>query len=64
MTLYKFMLVSMNDEERFQTTFRLCHDVLNGTVEDQIPLGQKSFGVLQVCILTSFDFKVAYDLHL
>lgn len=34
--LYKFMLENMNDEDRFQTTYRLCQDVLNGVVEGQV----------------------------
>jgi hypothetical protein len=50
MKLYRFMLESMSDEERFQTTFRLCHDVLNGVVEDQISIDEKSFSLLQVSL--------------
>ena len=48
--LYKFMLESMTDEERFQTTYRLCQDVLNSVAEGNLKLDEDSFGLLQVCI--------------
>ena len=53
--LYKFMLENMSDEHRFQTTYRLCQDVLNGIVEGGVTLGEESFCLLRV----SFEFIVA-----
>eukprot|EP00095_Tigriopus_kingsejongensis_P003824 maker-scaffold2482_size15237-snap-gene-0.3 protein:Tk03824 transcript:maker-scaffold2482_size15237-snap-gene-0.3-mRNA-1 annotation:"condensin-2 complex subunit d3" len=47
MKLYKFMLENMSDEQRFQTTYRLCKDILGGAVEGQVILGLESFDLLQ-----------------
>ena len=60
--LYKFMLENMNDEQRFQTTYRLCQDVLNGVVEGQVRLGPaESFCLLQdtLACLASEEIKLS-----
>ena len=60
-TLYKFMLENMNDEQRFQTTYRLCQDVLGGVVEDSIKLTPASLPVLKdtFFVLASEAIKLA-----
>ena len=45
--LYFFMLDAMTDEQRFQTTYRLCQDVLGGAVEGAVELGAASTALLQ-----------------
>jgi TolA-binding protein len=45
--LYCFMLTNMNDEERFQTTYRLSQDILGGVVEGTVSLGTESLQLLQ-----------------
>ena len=45
--LYLFMLDSMSDEHRFQTTYRLCQDVLGGVVEGTLPLNAASLPLLR-----------------
>ena len=45
--LYFFMLDAMTDEQRFQTTYRLCQDVLGGAVEGAVELGVASHALLQ-----------------
>ena len=48
MKLYKFMLEHMTDEQRFQTTFKLCKDILQGAVEGSVKLtGKESNELLQ-----------------
>ena len=60
-TLFKFMLENMNDEQRFQTTYRLCQDVLGGVVEDNIKLTPASLPVLKdtFFVLASDAIKLA-----
>jgi len=41
------MLDSMSDEHRFQTTYRLCQDVLGGVVEGTLPLNAASLPLLR-----------------
>ncbi len=61
--LYRFMLENMNDEHRFQLTYRLCQDVLNGVVEGQVVLDgrENSFCLLQdaLACLASEEIKLA-----
>ena len=59
--LYKFMLENMNDEQRFQTTYRLCQDVLGGVVEDNIKITPASVPLLKdtFFILASDAIKLA-----
>merc|ERR1719192_3171151 len=45
--LYLFMLESMSDEQRFQTTYRLCQDVLGGVVEGTLPVNTASLPLLR-----------------
>jgi len=45
--LYLFMLDSMSDEHRFQTTYRLCQDVLGGVVEGTLPLNAVTLPLLR-----------------
>ena len=45
--LYLFMLESMSDEQRFQTTYRLCQDVLGGVVEGTLPVNAASLPLLR-----------------
>ena len=45
--LYLFMLDSMSDEHRFQTTYRLCQDVLGGVVEGTLPLNAATLPLLR-----------------
>ena len=45
--LYRFMLENMNDEQRFQTTYRLCQDILGGVVEGAVSLSPASMPLLQ-----------------
>ncbi|TRY62148.1 hypothetical protein TCAL_11306, partial [Tigriopus californicus] len=47
MKLYRFMLECMSDEQRFQTTYRLCKDILEGAVEGQVVLGHESYDLLR-----------------
>ena len=60
-SLYKFMLENMNDEQRFQTTYRLCQDVLGGVVEDSIKITPESLPVLKdtFFVLASDAIKLA-----
>ena len=60
-SLYKFMLENMNDEQRFQTTYRLCQDVLGGVVEDNIKITPESLPVLKdtFFVLASDAIKLA-----
>merc|ERR1719193_1946604 len=37
----------MNDEQRFQTTYRLCQDILGGVVEGAVSLSPASMALLQ-----------------
>merc|ERR1712142_1080569 len=46
-SLYKFMLENMNDEQRFQTTYRLCQDILGGVVEGTVSLSSASMLLLK-----------------
>ena len=57
MKLYKFMLEHMNDEQRFQTTYKLCQDILNGCVEGSVKL---DYELLQdtLSILASEEIKL------
>ncbi len=59
--LYKFMLEHMTDEDRFQTTYRLCQDILNGAVEGQVKIDKVSNGLLQdtLACLASEEIKLA-----
>eukprot|EP00092_Neocalanus_flemingeri_P019653 GFUD01021285.1.p1 GENE.GFUD01021285.1~~GFUD01021285.1.p1 ORF type:complete len:1759 (-),score=675.16 GFUD01021285.1:47-5323(-) len=45
--LYRFMLENMNDEQRFQTTYRLCQDILGGVVEGTVSLSPASMPLLR-----------------
>ena len=45
--LYLFMLDSMSDEHRFQTTYRLCQDVLGGVVEGTLPINAATLPLLR-----------------
>ena len=47
MQLYAFMLDNMTDEQRFQTTYRLCQDVLGGVVEGGVQAGEASLALLK-----------------
>ena len=47
MQLYDFMLDNMTDEQRFQTTYRLCQDVLGGVVEGGVQAGEASLALLK-----------------
>ncbi|CAB4055927.1 NCAPD3 [Lepeophtheirus salmonis] len=60
MYLYKFMLENMNDEQRFQMTYKLCQDILGGTLEGQIKLNDDSYGVLKdaLACLASDEIKL------
>jgi condensin-2 complex subunit D3 len=40
--LYRFMLENMTDADRFQTTYGLCRDILNGVVEGQVRRRRRS----------------------
>ena len=42
MKLYKFMMEHMNDDHRFETTYKLCKDILNGVVEGTVNLKNPS----------------------
>ena len=68
--LYKFMLENMNDEQKFQITYKLCQDVLGGVVEDSIKLTPASYPLLKDTFhvlasdaikLTSLKSKAAED---
>lgn len=60
--IYQFMLQNLDDEARFQLTFRLTRDVLNGVVEDVMPI-KNAFteAVLKdtLAVLSSDDIKLA-----
>ena len=62
MTLYKFMLDHMNDENRFQITYNICKDILNGVVEGGVKLSNPSaLELLQdaLACLASDEIKLA-----
>lgn len=61
MKLYRFMLEHMEDTDRFETTHRLCRDILNGTVEGVIALDERATGLLQDCFacLASDEIKLS-----
>merc|ERR1712223_151261 len=62
MKLYRFMLENMSDDQRFQTTFKLCKDILQGAVEGSVKLtGKESFELLQdtLACLASDEIKLA-----
>merc|ERR1711994_268445 len=62
MKLYRFMLENMSDGQRFQTTFKLCKDILQGAVEGSVKLtGKESFELLQdtLACLASDEIKLA-----
>ena len=62
MKLYKFMMDHMNDENRFQTTYKLCQEILNGVVEGSVDLKNSSaFELLQdtLSCLASDEIKLA-----
>ena len=46
-SLYKFMLENMDDEHRFKTTYKLCQDILNGVVEENIKISPSSLPLIQ-----------------
>ena len=52
----------MNDENRFQTTYKLCQEILNGVVEGSVDLKNSSaFELLQdtLSCLASDEIKLA-----
>ena len=60
--IYVFMLQNMDDESRFQLTFRLSRDVLLGFVEGSLPLKNScTDAVLKdtLAVLASDDIKLA-----
>lgn len=60
--IYLFMLQNMDDEARFQLTFRLTRDVLHGVVEDVMSLKNASTeAVLKdaLAVLACDDIKLA-----
>lgn len=60
--IYQFMLQNLDDEARFQLTFRLTRDVLHGVVEEVMSLKNASTeAVLKdaLAILSSNDIKLA-----
>ncbi|KAI9554187.1 hypothetical protein GHT06_019459 [Daphnia sinensis] len=60
--IYQFMLQNIDDEARFQLTFRLTRDVLHGVVEDVMSLKKPSTeAVLKdaLAVLSSEDIKLA-----
>merc|ERR1719495_2664272 len=62
MKLYKFMLEHMSDEDRFQTTHKLCQDILNGCVEGSVDLkAPNAHELLQdtLACLASEEIKLA-----
>ena len=62
MNLYKFMLEHMSDEYRFQTTHKLCQDILNGCVEGSVKLNApNAHEMLQdaLACLASEEIKLA-----
>ena len=62
MKLYKFMLEHMSDEYRFQTTHKLCQDILNGCVEGSVKLNApNAHELLQdtLACLASEEIKLA-----
>jgi len=61
MRLYRFMLEHMSDEDRFQTTYKLCQEILNGAVEGHVELGEASHELLQdtLACLCSEEIKLA-----
>lgn len=62
MKLYRFMLEHMSDEHRFQTTYKLCQDILGGCVEGTVKLtGHSSYELLQdtLACLACEEIKLA-----
>lgn len=62
MKLYRFMMEHMSDEHRFQTTYKLCQDILNGCVEGSVKLnGTSAYELLQdtLACLASDEIKLA-----
>ncbi|XP_022235344.1 condensin-2 complex subunit D3-like [Limulus polyphemus] len=61
MTLYRFMLENINDEERFYLNLKLCQDVLSAVTDGIIPLSQESDGLIQdaLAILCCEEIKLS-----
>ena len=62
MKLYKFMLEHMSDEHRFETTHKLCKDILNGCVEGSVKLNSSNAKELlqdTLAVLASDEIKLA-----
>ncbi|XP_076344114.1 condensin-2 complex subunit D3-like [Tachypleus tridentatus] len=61
MTLYRFMLENINDEERFYLNLKLCQDVLGAVTDGIIPLSQESEGLIQdaLAILCCEEIKLS-----
>ena len=62
MKLYKFMLEHMSDEHRFETTHKLCKDILNGCVEGSVKLNSNNAKELlqdTLAVLASDEIKLA-----
>lgn len=59
--IYRFMLDHMTDDQRFNTTQRLCQDVLGGVVDGRIKLTPDSLPMLQdtLSVLSSDEIKLA-----
>ncbi|KAK7065760.1 Condensin-2 complex subunit D3, partial [Halocaridina rubra] len=61
MTIYRFMLDHMPDDQRFATTQRLCQDILGGIVDGRIKLTNSSLPMLEdtLTVLRSDEIKLA-----
>ncbi|XP_037089796.1 condensin-2 complex subunit D3-like [Pollicipes pollicipes] len=58
--IYKFMLEHMPDDQRFQTSHKLCQDILGDVVDGKIALGEASAPLLRdtLAILSCDEIKL------
>lgn len=59
--LYRFMLSHFTDQHRFETTKRICHDILGAVADEIVPLDKNVNEVLADCliVLASKEMKLA-----
>lgn len=60
MTIYRFLLSNMTDEQRFQLTAKLCQEVIGGMVDEVIPLDADGVGVIKdsLAVLACKEIKL------
>lgn len=60
MAIYRVFLENMTEEQKFQTTAKLCQEVLAGVVDGQLPLSESGELVTDaLTVLGSKDIKIS-----